>query len=145
MKRRTLLLCLGAIPFAATAQAPDLGSLSSMLKNPLTQMLTNQLGVTEAQASGGIGSYLALAQEKLAKGDFDRIAALVPGASSYMEKAKSLGAVAGPLNNLAGLNSALGRLGISPEAAGRFVPMVTDYLGKAGGSGVQKMLATVLQ
>jgi hypothetical protein len=41
--------------------------------------------------------------------------------------------------------SALGKLGISPEQASKFVPTVTDYLGKAGGSSVQKVLAGVLK
>lgn len=144
MNRRTLLLCLGALPLSSLAQT-DLGSLTSALKNPLMGMLTSQLGVTEAQATGGVGSYLALAQEKLAKGDFDKIASLVPGASKYVDQAKKLGAVTGPLKNLAGLNGALGKLGMNSETVAKFVPTVTDYLGKAGGSSVQNMLATMLK
>lgn len=144
MNRRAMLLCLGALPLSSLAQV-DLGSLSSAMKNPLTGMLTSQLGLSETQATGGLGSYLTLAQEKLAKGDFDRIAGMIPGASKYMDQAKSLGAVTGPLKNLAGLNGALGKLGISSETASKFVPMVTDYLGKAGGSGVQGMLAGMLK
>jgi hypothetical protein len=34
--------------------------------------------------------------------------------------------VTGPLGNLAGLTGALGKLGINPETAAKFVPMVTD-------------------
>ena len=143
MNRRIVLMGLVALPLAAQTQ--DLGSLTSALKNPLMGMLTSKLGVTEAQATGGVGSYLALAQEKLAKGDFDKIASLVPGASKYIEQAKALGAVTGPLKNLAGLNGALGKLGMNAETIGQFVPLVTDYLGKAGGSGVQKALAGMLQ
>jgi hypothetical protein len=62
-----------------------------------------------------------------------------------MEQAKALGAVAGPLKNLAGLNGALGKLGMQPETAAKFAPTVTDYLGKAGGSGVQSMLSGMLK
>ena len=143
MNRRIALLGLAALSFAAHAQ--DLGSLTSAIKNPLMGMLTTQLGITESQATGGLGSYLALAQEKLAKGDFDRLASFVPGASKYIEQAKSLGAVTGPLQNLAGLNGALGKLGMNAETVGKFVPMVTDYLGKAGGSSMQKALAGMLK
>lgn len=145
LDRRAVLLGLAALPFAAHAQIPDIGSLSSAVKNPLMGMLTSQLGITESQAGGGLGSYLTLAQEKLAKGDFDRLASFIPGASKYMDQAKALGAVAGPLQNLAGLNGALGKLGIEPETAAKFVPMVTDYLGKAGGSSMQSMLAGMLK
>lgn len=145
MNRRSILFGLCALPIAAHAQMPDLGGLATSLKDPLTKLLSSKLGVTETQAKGGIGSYLTLAQEKLAKGDFDRIAALVPGASKYMDQAKQLGAVAGPLKNLAGLNSSLGKLGMQPEAVAKFAPTVTDYIGKAGGAGVQKMLGAVIK
>lgn len=59
--------------------------------------------------------------------------------------AKSLGAVTGPIGNKAGLGSALGRLGISPDQAAKFVPAVTDFVGKAGGSNVGSLLSSALQ
>lgn len=155
MNRRTLLLTLisapaaallsAAIPGLAYAQSSSLGSIAGALKDPLTSMLMSKLGVTENQAKGGIGSYLTLAKEKLAKGDFDKITSLVPGATKYMDTAKQLGAVAGPLGNLAGLNGALGKLGMKPETVAAFAPTVTDYIGKAGGSNVTSMLGGILK
>jgi len=146
MKRRTLLIVLGALPLIVHAQTPPTaGGLTSMLKNPLMGALTSQLGVSEDQARGGIGSYLTLLQEKLAKGDFDKIASLVPGASGYLDSAKKLGAVTGPLKNLQGLNGALGKLGMNAETVAQFTPLVTNYLGKAGGPTVQNMLAGALK
>jgi Protein of unknown function VcgC/VcgE (DUF2780) len=93
----------------------------------------------------GVGSYLTLLQEKLAKGDFDKIASLVPGASGYLESAKKLGAVTGPLKDLQGLNGALGKLGMNAETVAKFTPAVTNYLGKLGGPNVQSMLAGALK
>ena len=145
MNRRIVLLATLALPLAAAAQAPSLGSLASGLKDPLLKALTSQLGVTEDQAKGGIGSYLTLAQEKLAKGDFDKIASLVPGASKYMETAKKLGAVTGPLKNVAGLNGSLTRLGMKSDTVAKFAPTVTNYLGTVGGDGVKQMLAGMLK
>ena len=145
MNRRILLLATLSLPFAALAQTPSLGSLAAGLKDPLLKTLTSQLGVTEDQAKGGVGSYLLLAQEKLAKGDFDKVAGLVPGASKYMDSAKKLGAVTGPLKNLAGLNSSLSKLGMKSETVSKFAPTVTNYLGTAGGSSVKQMLAGVLK
>jgi len=127
------------------AQSSTLGSLVGTLKDPLTNLLMSKLGITENQAKGGLGSYLTLAKEKLAKGDFEKITALLPGASKYMDTAKQLGAVAGPLGNLAGLNGALAKLGMKPEAISAFAPAVTDYIGKAGGSDVSSMLTSALQ
>jgi hypothetical protein len=107
-------------------------------------MLTSQLGVSSNQAEGGIGSMLKLAQEKLSAGDFDQVAAVIPGAQKYLDKAKSLGAYSGAIGNLAGLNGALGKLGIPPETAAKFVPMVTDFVGKAGGGKVGALLKSAL-
>ena len=56
----------------------------------------------------------------------------------------SLGAVTGPLGNLAGLNSALGRLGIRSDKAAKFVPAVTDFVSKAGGPEVGQLLSGAL-
>ena len=61
-----------------------------------------------------------------------------------METAKSLGAVAGPLKDLAGLNGALGKLGMNADTVSKFAPAVTKYLGKVGGDSVSKMLAGAL-
>ena len=146
MQRRTLLALLGALPLVVQAQVPlKTDSLTAALKNPLMGALTSQLGVSEDQARGGIGSYLTLLQEKLAKGDFDKIASLVPGASGYVDTAKKLGAVTGPLKNLQGLNGALGKLGMNAETVAKFTPLVTNYLGKLGGPTVQTLLAGALK
>ena len=143
MTRRIVLLIALLMPLAAPAQSLD--SLRSLAAPSLTGLLKSQLGVTENQAAGGVGSMLVLAQEKLIKGDFDRIAAVVPGASNYMATAKSLGAVTGPIKDMKGLQAALGRLAMSPDVRAKFVPAVTDYIGKAGGPSVQKLLAGVFR
>ena len=59
--------------------------------------------------------------------------------------AKSLGAVTAPIGNWSGLTGALSRLGISPTTAAKFVPAVTDYVGKAGGADVANMLSSALK
>src|SRR5262245_47418180 len=107
MNLRTILFLALAAPSIAGAQSIDM--LKSM-KDPMTALLGSQLGVSENQAAGGVGSILTLAQEKLIKGDFDKIAQVVPGASKYMAEAKSLGAVTGPIKDMKGLQAALGRL-----------------------------------
>ena len=147
MVRRTLLIGLSllSLAIAGNAAAQSLpGSLLSMA-NPLMSKLTSSLGVTQDQAEGGVGSILTLAHEKLAKGDFDKIAALIPGASGYLEKAKSLGAVAGPLLNGAGLNGALAKLGIDAATAAKFIPQVTRFVSKAGGSKLGGLLTNALK
>jgi len=41
---------------------------------------------------------------------------------------------------MGGLNTALGSLGISPETVSKFVPTITDYLGKLGGDDAKNLL-----
>lgn len=143
MNRRHALLMLAGLPLAANAQS--LSNLAASMKDPLMGMLTSQLGVTDNQAKGGVGSLLILAKEKLPAADFTKVANVVPGAGKYMELAKTLGAVAGPLKNVAGLNGALGKLGMSTDTIAKFVPAVTNFMGKAGGSTVNNLMAMVLK
>ena len=63
----------------------------------------------------------------------------------YLDAAKKLGAVTGPLTNSAGLNSAYSRLGIPPDKAAQFTPTILDAVGKAGGDSVRNLLATALK
>ena len=109
------------------------------------EMVGKALGLSGDQVQGGLGSVLKLAQEKLQKGDFDKLAAAIPGASGYLEKAKSLGAVNGPLKDLGGLNAALGKLGISQDTASKFLSELPGLVSKTGGEDAGKLLSSVLK
>lgn len=126
MRRRHFLLVSGLAVLTTTQTAIAADPLNTdALKSSLTGagassmmgMLTSTLGVTQNQAEGGVGSMLKLAQEKLSKGDFDKVAGAIPGATKYLDKAKSLGAFTGSIGNAAGLNAALGKLGGSKVGA----------------------------
>jgi hypothetical protein len=140
MQRRTLIATVFiSMMLAATLPAPRaLGQFDAM------SLLRRTLGMSEDQMEGGLGSILTLAQEKPSAGDFDKIASVIPGASGYLEKAKELGAVVGPLGSVEGLNGALGRLGIDQETAEKFVPAIKDLVGRLGGSDVGNLLGGVL-
>jgi len=146
MQRRTFVAGLATLPIAIAGCSSNKATepVSAAIPDPLMSSLS-PLGVSEKQAAGGIGSMLTLAQEKLVAGDFDKITSVVPGASKYLDMAKSLGAVTGPIGNLQGLTSALGRLGINASTASKFVPTVTNYLSKVGGSDVGNLLASALK
>jgi len=150
MQRRILLPALLVTVLSLSGCASTDSAVAGATKalsgdsSSLLGLLTGSLGVTQNQAEGGVGSMLKLAQEKLAAGDFDKIAAAIPGAQKYLDKAKSLNAFSGNIGNLAGLSSAFGKLGISPETAARFVPTVTDFVSKAGGANVGNLLKGAL-
>lgn len=139
------MLAVLLFPAAAAAQATDLlDPAREAMSGSMTGILESQLGVTADQAEGGIGSMLSLAREKLDADQFQRLAGAIPGAEGYLEAAKRLGAVTGPLQNLTQLNEALGRLGIPPETAARFIPAATELVGQFGGEEAGNLLASAL-
>jgi hypothetical protein len=121
---------------------------SSAPSNPgsITDGLTKSLGVSGDQASGGIGSILSLAQNKMPASDYTKVANAIPGSNSYVEKAKDLGAVpSGGITDKGALDAAYQKLGISPDVAKKFTPMVVSYAGQVGGSSVESLLSAALK
>ncbi len=111
----------------------------------LVQLLTSQLGVTETQATGGVGSILSLAKEKLSGVNFSTLANLIPGTEHFMKGAQDLGAVTGPVGDRTGLTAAFARLGMGSDMVGKFGELLGDFVGKTGGEPARNLLASVLQ
>lgn len=154
MRYKTLLMIALLLPGLAAAQVSDLlksaqssdiaKSVSDSASGSLPAMLQGQLGISEDQAEGGLGSLLSLASENLDGDDFSKLSGMIPGASGYIDSARNLGALAGPLKNLDGLNAALAKLGISPDVIAKFVPTVTDAISKFGGADATALLQKAL-
>ena len=129
-----------------TALLPGCAQMQGMAGQSadITSLLAKQLGVTDAQAGGGVGAMLKLAQEKLSAGDFDQVAKAIPGADKYLANAKQLlgGANVG---NKAGLQSAFSKLGMSPSMVDQFIPIVTQFVGQTGGEQVKALFAGALK
>ncbi len=66
----------------------------------------------------------------------DSAAAYAPPAPQVEDAATAAGAAAGT----SGLSSALAKVGLPPEAASQFVPVVTEYVGKVAGPDVANIL-----
>ena len=95
----------------------------------LTTDLAKNLGVTEAQATGGVGAMLQQATEKLSAADFDTVRKSVPGIDQYLQASQqSLGGA--KLSDIGGLQGAFKKLGLKPEMVAQFKPYVLDYVGK---------------
>ena len=135
-----------AVILVLAALLPGCESTKSMMGGSpdLAGLLTKQLGVSESQASGGVGSMLLLAQEKLTSGQFDQVAAAIPGSQKYLDTAKKL--VGGTtVGGQSGLKSAFSKLGMSPELVDQFKPVVTNYAGQVGGPEVKTLLENALK
>jgi hypothetical protein len=136
-----LAVCLMSI-----ALLPGCAQMQSMTGQSadITTLLTKQLGVTDAQAGGGVGAMLKLAQEKLSAGEFDQIAKAIPGADKYLANAKQLLGGAN-IGNKAGLQGAFSKLGMSPSMVDQFIPLVTQVVGQTGGEQAKSLLAGALK
>jgi len=127
---------------ASTAAGAAAGAASAA---GLTSTLGSSLGLSTDQASGAVGSVLALSQAKLPASDYAKVAGALPGADTYVQKAKDLGVDTSSITDMNGLNAAYSKLGISPEVGSQITPLVTNYVGKAAGPTVGGLLSSVLK
>jgi len=135
-------LLIWALLLNACSSMESMMGMGSSASLPAT--LSNQLGVSESQATGGTGAILAFARQRLAAGDFDLIAKAIPGSEQYLGLAKQL--LGGMnINDKAGLQSAFSKMGMSPDMLSKFTPVVTDYVSKAGSDQAGKLLAGLLK
>jgi hypothetical protein len=143
-------------PAALHAQAPD----AKATANPdLVGALSKELGSTPQQAEGAAGALFGLAKTKLNPSDWSKVAGAVTGMDGLLKAAPSgaaapngagasgLGAVTGAagIGGLASLAGSFDKLGLKPEMVMKAVPVLTNYVSKAGGAGVGQLLAGVLK
>jgi Protein of unknown function VcgC/VcgE (DUF2780) len=138
----------------------------------IIKTLAGQLGLSTEQAAGGAGAVINMIKDGIDVNDFKKLASMVPEISGWMKAAPKPGDTAGggggglleqagdllgsltgggegggllgSLGGLAGLMGALGKLGIDPETAAKFVPTLLQFLqSKAGSDLIGKILANV--
>lgn len=150
MQRRDFLILgavsavLGACSSAPQQVANSVTGAVTGTSDALISAMSHQIGVSETQAAGGIGSIMSLAQSKLSPESFATLTKSMPNVDRYM---KSVQDVLGPnakITDLSSLKSAFSRFGMGPEMIAKFKPYVMDALGKAGGDPVKQLLGGVL-
>ena len=134
------------------------GIASSHAQNPeLVGQLTKQLSVSSAQASGGAGALFNLAKSRLSSDEFSKVAGAVPGMDGLLQAAPkadsggssalgSLGAkLPGGAGGLASVAGSFNSLGLSPDMATKFVPVITKFLESKGGASVGSLFAGAMK
>ena len=119
----------------------------------LVGQLTKVLSITPVQASGGAGALFGLAKSRLNPADFSKVAASVPGMDALIKSAPASSSISGlsgmsGVGSLGGLASTAGsfkKLGMSPDMATKFVPVLTKFVESKGGNGVASILAGALK
>lgn len=152
------------IAFITACLAVFFGVASVHAQSPeLVGQLTKQLSVTPDQATGGAGALFNLAKSRLSAGDFSKVAAAVPGmdgllkaapkaesgGSSALGSVGSLGSMGSKLpggaGGLASVAGSFQSLGLSPDMAAKFVPVMTKFLESKGGSSVGSLFAGAMK
>jgi hypothetical protein len=143
-----------AIATEASQMVADNAAMSS-----LTGLVTAQLGVTEQQAQGGLGTLFSVAQSTLDGADFQQLSQHVPDMASLLnaapevsEKAQgisSLVAVAGKYGDaLKSGNEAYARfktLGIDAAQIPQYIEVTNQFLEKQGGTDIAALFSKGLE
>jgi uncharacterized protein VcgC/VcgE DUF2780 len=153
LKCAAVLFCALFILAAAQAQAPVAPPTTS--SSGLVSQLTQGLSITRPQARGGAGALFALAKTRLTTDEFSKVSSAVPGMSSLLKAApvpsensglSSLeSALPGNMGRMAEVAEAFHKLGLSPEMAGKFLPVMSKYVEARGGSSTASLLEKALK
>jgi hypothetical protein len=121
----------------------------------LVGQLTKGLSITRTQARGGAGSLFALAKTRLSTEEFSKVSAAVPGMGGLLKAAPAVGgnsefsslesSLPGGMGRMAEVAGAFHKLGLSPEMAGKFVPVMTKFVESRGGLSTASLLEKALK
>jgi len=125
----------------------------------LIDSLTTTLGISATQAEGGAAVLLKAAKDKLGAAEFDSQLGSVPGLHDLLKKTPAsgsggglgglLGGLAGAIGGNAALISSIvsgfGKLGLKPEDAKKFVPVILGFLRTKVGPDVVSSLEKTLR
>ena len=139
--------------------APSKAAVNAAKASPdLVGELSKELGSSPEQAAGAAGALFGLAKSRLQPDEFKQVSNSVPGMSALLAAAPAVGGTkgtkgtSGSLSQLAGqagglmaAASAFSKLGLSPDLVAKAVPILTSFVGKAGGANVASLLAGVLK
>lgn len=133
--------------------ATQAAAVTGLADNALVGNVMSQLGLTEQQAAGGLGSILNLAQSNLGNNDFSTLSNSIPGIDSILGAAPTMGGdsgVSGLLSKAGNLGSSLQgaavvydsfeKLGISKEYIAPMVDIAKQYLQQQSGEGTVDLL-----
>jgi hypothetical protein len=141
------------------AAQQSVAKLAKTASPELLSQLTNSLSISPEQASGGAGALFGLAKSRLSPADFSKVAASVPGIDKLIKSAPAGGSsltsvaglsgieksVPGGLGGLASVAGTFQKLGMSPDMAGKFVPVLTKFVQSKGGASAASLLSGALK
>src|SRR5579862_2005177 len=156
-RKHSLLLVWVAVILASTQMLAQSSTVSSVKSSSseLVGQLSKGLSISHTQARGGAGALFALAKTRMSTEEFGKVSSAVPGMSGLLKAAPALGEhselsgleseLPGNMGRMAEVAEAFHKLGLSPEMATKFVPVMTKYVGSRGGLGTASLLEKALK
>ncbi len=131
---------------------------TTSVQSGLTDVLMQQLGVTQAQAQGGAGALFQVAKQRMAADAFSQLSQAVPGmdgmlaavpkqSSATQNIASGLSTMMGgnkTLDTAASLVSAFQQLDLSQGMVSQFTPIVVNYVKQNSGAQLANLLQLAL-
>ena len=151
-----MLVFVSAVCLSGVGSALAQNAKAKVNPSPeLVGQLTKELSITPAQATGGAGALFNVAKSHLSAADFGKIAAAVPGMSSFLKAAPATDSVGGlsslteslpgNMGKMASTAASFQKLGLSPDMAAKFVPVLTNFVQSKGGATVASLLSGALK
>ena len=154
MKRALLLTVLCVFTANLYAQTSAITSAGT----GLISQLSKGLSISPTQAKGGAGTLFSLAKSRLTEDEFGKISSSVPGMSGLLKAApplthqsefssieSELPGSMGSMGRMAEAAEAFHKLGLSPEMAVKFLPIMSKFVESRGGSETAGLLEKALK
>lgn len=127
---------------------------SSAMTSSLTSMVTSQLGVTETQAQGGLGTLFGLAKSSLDSQEFSQLSGAIPNMDTLLAAAPAISEEAAGLTSLMGSAGKYGKalqgatqayaqfkeLGIGVDQIPQYVSVTNKFLESQGSDDAMTLL-----
>jgi len=158
-KHRPLVICaaiwLCGLCVTTKVQVQAQSSAATSSHSGLVTQLTKELSITPTQARGGAGTLFTLAKNRLSAEEFSKLASAVPGMSGLLKAAPPSSqnsefselesALPGNMGRMMEAAEAFHKLGLSPEMAAKFLPIMSKFVETKGGSSTASLLEKALK
>jgi hypothetical protein len=150
MKKRIIVIAIliGAGIFAASHQA-------AADTDKLIGSLTDLLGVSGEQATGGAGAVFREAKNNMSAADYSQLLSAIPGIDTLIQAAPEVSNLAGSASSLLGgssgtvkgisaLTDSFAKLGLSPDMVNKYVDVILNFVQSEAGQQTMTMLKSAL-
>jgi hypothetical protein len=133
----------------------SISGLVSADTSKLIGSLTDLLGVSGEQATGGAGAVFREAKKNMNPGDFSKLLSAIPGIDSLIQAAPEVSGLAGKASSLFGgssgsvqgisaLTDSFAKLGLSPDMVNQYMDVILNFVQSEAGQQTMTALKNAL-